>query len=83
MAERSISARPSSQSRAQQSSRPASRHRLHLRVMALLASAAAAGSLSIVIAGGIIGGGGVGGTGHNFTATGVIAPADNGVINSD
>jgi len=50
--------------------------------MALFASAAAAGTLTIVIANGIIGGDGIQGTRHNIAAAGAV-PADNGVISTN
>jgi hypothetical protein len=71
-----------SQSLIPRPSRPAARHSLRLRVVALIASAAAAGALAIVVSDGISGGDGVGGTGNTITATGAV-PAANGVISSD
>lgn len=67
-----------------QPSRPARRqHHVLVRATALLASAAAAGVLTVVIANGIVGGDGVGGTGNNAKVAGAIAPAANGVINAN
>jgi hypothetical protein len=68
---------------APQSSRPMRRHRFRLRTAALLASAIAAGAVSIVVANGISGGDGIQGTGHTSTANDRVITADNGVISAN